>query len=372
MVSSKKAKRPEGTLGLVIDILCEHPYWNAREVHDRYKILFNDPQKAVGLSAIQKHIAGLRPILNKLQEEGLDEPWSLSLSIKHNISPEATPVLLKAKRFCDALDDVLTVRQAKWISYLSTFIHETPSLLLWAEKYATWEKSHIIMLGSFDSTDLDSGTFRDYLETNTLALLGQIQPILSLERGVQPRATSSLDQLDDALSAAFIAEHRALNKIYLDSFDFKNTPILPKSYDYQGQLTPLKQMNFQIYQIWIYAYWLTAVSKGDKWRNMKREEILDMIKELRDWISELTVLKESLEKEIQSVLEDSQTIKFRELAYLPIAPFDIIEKAGFKGFQDGSFNLPGRMEQHYQKVKNLHNNLYKLTRNSKNKKEKNK
>jgi len=367
MSSQKKAKRLKGTRELVIDILSAHPDWNARQVHDRYRILINDPLRAVGLSAIQKHIEELRPIINKLKEEGLDDPWSLSLSIKHNISPEVTPILLKAKRFCDALDDVLTVRQAKWIVYLSSFIPQTPVLLFWADKYASWEKSHIIMFGTFDSIDLDSGTFRDYLETNTLALLGQIQPILSLERGVEPRATATLDQMEDALIAAAVAEHRALNKIYIDSFDFNNTPIMPKSYDYRDELTPLKELDFQIYQLWIYAHWLTALSKGDEWRIMKHEKIVDMIKQLREWVSILPEYKEAIEDSIQSVLVDNLTVKYKELAYLGIMPFDLIDKAGFKDIGDNPLNLPGHWKQQLNKVQAIQNNLHKVNPIYKNK-----
>lgn len=360
MYRQKKAKRLKGTRELVIDILSDHPDWNARQVHDRYRILINDPLMAVGLSAIQKQIEVLRPIINKLKEEGLDESWSLSLSIKHNISPEVTPALLKAKRFCDALDDVLTVRQAKWIAYLSTFIHETPLLLFWAERYSSWEKSHTIMLGKFDSTDLDSGIFMDYLENATLALLGKTQPILSLERGVEPRATAILDQIDDALAAAFVAEHRALNKIYLDNFDFDHTPILPKSYDYRDELTPLKELDFQIYQLWIYTHWLTALSKGAEWRVMNRQEIIDMIKQLRQWVSELPELKSSIEDYIRYTLANNQTIEFKELAYLPIAPFELIKKAGFKDIELDPVNLSEHWKQQLQKIQDIQNNIHKL------------
>jgi len=368
MIRIKNPKRIKGTRELIIDILVEHPDWNARQVHDRYRLIINDPQKVVGLSAVQKHIEELRPLLNKLREHGLEEPWNLSLSIKHNISPEATPTLLKAKRFCDALDDVLTVRQAKWIAYLSSFIHETPLLLAWAEKYASWEKSHTIMFGKYDSSDLDSAIFRDYLETNTLALLGIIQPILSLNRGIEPRVTDNLDQMDDALSAATVAEHRALNKIYLDSFDFNHTPISPKSYDYRDELTPLKESGFQVYQIWIYAHWLTALSRGTYWRAMKRQEIVDMIKQLRQWISALPELKSSIENAIQSTLDDNQIIKFRELAYLPIWPIELIEKAGFKDIEIEPANMPGHWNKQLQRHQDFENNVHKLDPPRKNKK----
>lgn len=49
-------KRLKGTKALVKDIFIEHPDWNAKQIYDRYLILIADPQKAVTLNAVQKHI----------------------------------------------------------------------------------------------------------------------------------------------------------------------------------------------------------------------------------------------------------------------------------------------------------------------------
>lgn len=73
------SKRQRGTRSLIMDILKDHPDWNAKQIHDRYLIVIGDTRQAVTLNAVQKHLQELRPLLEKIRESGLDNPWHMGL-----------------------------------------------------------------------------------------------------------------------------------------------------------------------------------------------------------------------------------------------------------------------------------------------------
>ena len=85
-----------------------------------------------------------------------------------------------------------------------------------------------------------------------------------------------------------------------------------------------------------------------------------MILQLRQWVSALPELRSSIEDAIQSTLDDNQIIKFRELAYLPIWPIELIEKAGFKDIELGPANMPGHLSKQLQRMQDYKNNVHKL------------
>jgi hypothetical protein len=113
-------KRVRGTKEIVVDILLEHPDWNARQVYDRYKLLLGDSRKVVTLSAIQKQIENINPILETAKKEGLDNVWSMNTLKEHPLPPDVIPILLRIKKNIPALP--LTIRIAIWVSRFYTTI----------------------------------------------------------------------------------------------------------------------------------------------------------------------------------------------------------------------------------------------------------
>lgn len=113
-------KRVRGTKEIIVDILLEHPEWNARQVYDRYILLLGDSKKAVTLSAIQKQIEKINPKLEIVKEEGLDNIWSMGTLKEHPLPPDVIPILLRIKKNIPALP--LTIRIAIWVSRFYTTI----------------------------------------------------------------------------------------------------------------------------------------------------------------------------------------------------------------------------------------------------------
>lgn len=133
-------KRIKGTKDYVEDILKEHPEWNASQVYDRYKLLIGDINKAVGLSAVQKQVESIRPVLAQMKMKGLHIPWSLGAGAKHNISPEANLHLLKLTQEYELDGEKITIRVAIWFSRLLPSFQEYYPMpdLTEAERYLYW------------------------------------------------------------------------------------------------------------------------------------------------------------------------------------------------------------------------------------------
>ena len=58
----------------------------------------------------------LRKIRARESEE--DKPWSLGVSVQHNMPPEASHDLMKIRRWCEVVGMTFTIREALWVCYL--------------------------------------------------------------------------------------------------------------------------------------------------------------------------------------------------------------------------------------------------------------
>lgn len=145
-------KRPKDTKTLVRDIFAEHPDWNARQIYDRYLILIGDPNKAVTLNAIQKHVEDLKEIAHTKEFQDLESPWHIGLMEQYKIPPDAIPNILIVQNYLDKHPEyALTVRQVIWISRLSSLaslaggyarkdtFKMADKLWRWARTYAEYE-----------------------------------------------------------------------------------------------------------------------------------------------------------------------------------------------------------------------------------------
>ena len=309
------------------------------------------------LRTYEVYLQDMRPKRNI--PDPLDEPWTLSASIEHNIPPSSTKALLEAWRLCEAIDDTLTIRDARWIAHLSTVITSTPELLLWAAKYGQWEKTEKLLFNKFNSSHLDAAFTMSYFENATASILGKVIPVMGAPIGVQTRPLEIKDDLEEALFPAKISEFRALNKIYIDHYEPANALPL-KAYSYQDELPLLKDLNFKPWQLWVYAHWLTALSRGSEWRKMERKQIIEMITELRQWISGLPKFSSALEDALEAIIDSNQVVGYRTLALLPIMPVHLIDKAGFKDAPKSPLSAPGRWQRIEKFYADFDKNKYKL------------
>lgn len=291
-----------------------------------------------------------------------DRPWSLAVSLDENLPPSVTMALLKAFRMTQALDEPFPTSEARWVAYLSTVISDTGALLYWANQYATYEKSHKLLHGIFDSCDLDAALVMDPCEHAIAALLGKVMPVPApgTEVGVLLRPNQIQDSEQDAYFAAAVAEQRALNPISANDPRPPGTPLqIP---DETKQLSPLKELNLPVHAIWVYTHWLTALSKGPKWRKMRRQDILDMMEHLRQWTSSLPDLQEEVGKSLQELIDQKKAIHFRDFPYrLEFVPHHLVKKAGFPA--DSPLTSPGNWGRIHDRHEDFRKNVHKLKRN---------
>ena len=182
-----KNKRLKGTKELVRDILNIHPDWNAKQVYDRYLIVVGHPNKAVTLNAIQKHCKSLRGPNQTVESKGYDKPWQLGSLNDCPLPPESIPYIMavnnwagkQKERFTEAAYPPVTIRQAKWISYLQPiYVMLKPKrfswLWGWSKAYAVKERLHEMeneeagegKKAPFDTTELDEAMYSgDTVET---------------------------------------------------------------------------------------------------------------------------------------------------------------------------------------------------------------
>ena len=117
-------------------------------------------EQVPSLRWVQLILTKARPKLEEKRE--IDQPWSLGLSEKYGISPEATGSLLEMGRWAQAVGKPFTIRQAKWVAHLGVLCGFLPgddileSLYDWAVVYAQRERACEVLDQPFNTTDLDA------------------------------------------------------------------------------------------------------------------------------------------------------------------------------------------------------------------------
>ena len=85
---------------LVASIYDENPGWKAPRVRQQATALLRRhnpdlPSNWPGLNSVQKVLALLRKKSKETEEDPLDRSWSIGVSARHGIPPDAIPVILK-------------------------------------------------------------------------------------------------------------------------------------------------------------------------------------------------------------------------------------------------------------------------------------
>jgi len=160
---------------LIASVYDEHPQWTAAKVRQTVSALLRKhnpdlPPGWPGLNSVQKVLAILRKKSKEKEQDPLDQAWSIGISAKHGISPEAIPVILKVWESWEEREaegqrrDLPTrpsVREAQWVDRLRHVIPDIEALGRTAAVYARVERySQALGHAAFDSTGLDYGFMR--------------------------------------------------------------------------------------------------------------------------------------------------------------------------------------------------------------------
>ncbi len=274
-----------------------------------------------------------------------DEPWTLSASIANGFSPEFTPILLRAWKYALSLEMPFTIREGKWLIYLSHAIPDFMRLLFWAKIYASEERVHKLLEleGEFTSFDLDAVLTMSVLEYFSLSALGKTMtsPPVSWP-GILRRPKPFNSYEEDAYTAASTAENSAL-----DLLDIQDSPDDSTSHTSETEsdiLQPLDELGLPEELVWIYTHWLIALKKGPTWSSLQLSEALDIITKLRQWISQfikpLTDITEYLLKVYdctsRTEAEKLKRVRPTDFAW---APNELLHLAGYT--TDTPFTSPG-------------------------------
>jgi len=165
----------------IADVYNQHPRWKAPEIrnwviaelHKHNPNLCRKYPDWPSLSTVQKTLAGIRKEANKPNPQ--DKPWCIGMLTDCPIPPEAMPTVLRVWKFRVAREEGFTVREAKWVAYLSALITDVEELSSEADRYARFEFIYELAgYSTFDSTHLDKHIMGIPVET-AVAIVGDGQ-----------------------------------------------------------------------------------------------------------------------------------------------------------------------------------------------------
>lgn len=265
----------QSIVGLIWELADEHPDWPSKQVHS----VLESKLKEMGYGSL---VPGERTVRKKLAEFGrlhsdeLDVPWSVGVSDKCGISPEATDDLLQVWRWCIAADRTFTIREAKWAArlrdvrpYIGKRLGSVPGkLYYYAWHYSVRERLSPASAVPGITADLDAdlalslwerGTFLDmYPKTERFVLPERLQ---SDRPHFSERCPSEVVEDDLIVRGGFDREDRR----ELHGFQPDDAEVS-------------EEMD------WIYAFWLQRVGQGPHWRNLSAKEHMDIVIRLRQWV----------------------------------------------------------------------------------------
>ncbi len=158
---------------LIASVYDQHPEWAAGKVQQTVSALLRKhnadlPPGWPGLNSVQKVLAILRKKRKETQQDPLSGPWSIGVSAKHGIPPDAIPDILKVWEEREAAgqrphpDSRPSIREAQWIGSLRHVISDDIEALGRAATIYAKVEGYSEALGHpvFDSTGLDYGLMK--------------------------------------------------------------------------------------------------------------------------------------------------------------------------------------------------------------------
>ncbi len=289
-----------------------------------------------------------------------DTSWTLAYSVSAGLPVESTPALLKSSKFCLALEMSFTIREAKWASYLDTYIPNTADLVNWSKRYAMLERIHELLGEKFISLDLDTALTMSMFEYATISLLGKISPFPIRGGGIVVRPKSVTTFEEDAYEVVRLSEYNALATLRLKHSTYDIA--LRESDDDWDVLPPFKELDLSEDVVWIYTYWLSCITKGPKWQEIQRDQALNIMRELRDWINHLPKIKSEISKYLTELLNSKMDIR-PEAVFLheDLLPSHILEKVGYFA-TDSISDFPGDWQKLIDRIGHLRNKADQYSR----------
>ena len=147
-------RQPQEVRSLPVALSPLPPRWTAEQVRSKVNELTEG--SAPGLSAVQKAIQKIKK--REIDSRSKDQPWSLATLNQFPIPDDSVPVLIEALVYSNGeMDQPFTVREAIWVSRLSSCFTTMSELVIHAKNYAAVEQACEIIFGSFtDSSALDT------------------------------------------------------------------------------------------------------------------------------------------------------------------------------------------------------------------------
>ncbi|MFA5450455.1 MAG: hypothetical protein WC231_00445 [Dehalococcoidales bacterium] len=127
---------PDEVKTMIAHLYLEHPQWKTHEIRSALlkkianRLAYAEPDWP-GISAVQKELADLRKRnrARPLESQELDTSWNSLSLIRHPISPEALPIVLKLSVYTrENKKRALTIREALWASRYSAVVKEISEL----------------------------------------------------------------------------------------------------------------------------------------------------------------------------------------------------------------------------------------------------
>ena len=218
------------------------------------------------------------------QEQQLQqESWSMLSLEKFPLPSGSIPYVLQMWRYSLSLHENLTVRQAKWASRLYSTIEDIPLLWIISLDYSHEEYISMISGQKFDTQKPDQHYLIEETFYKTLMTTHPINDPFELREGIflyPPRAKDGgiVEELLHAIP-------------YKSIYDFNNESepeILirqSESVHLVLQLPSTSQQFPDFDDKLVYLRYLSYLSEGPKWQYLTPDTILDIILQLREWVS---------------------------------------------------------------------------------------
>lgn len=233
--------------------------------------------------AREKYKDGLTPIQSgNAVTINQEQPWNMSTLDSFELPPESIPFVLQVWRYSLAVDEELTIRQAKWASRLCFQLKDKDIAEFWntSISYAREEQLSLLSGSPMRIYLLDSLLVADNWERRTLEGTDIIiRPIFYIRHsylrighdgGIQEEFFHALPRIDPSTFEECSDEN------YFDrTFELHMlVDELPSSSKYFPDIQTRL----------IYLRHLSYMSKMPKWDILKPDEIRDIIVDLRQWV----------------------------------------------------------------------------------------
>jgi len=271
---------------------------------------------APGLRKTQEILKLARKELENRPEEQkeLDSPWTIGSTIKHVINTEAMPAMLRVWKLCFAAGAPFTIREARWVARLHTLFSDIVELRDIANTYATEEQVYELSKQfskpkeALGTQNRDAQIFMDLWEFATARQTGQIKTsIYPVENWPIIRKSLQINT-EDGKKAMELAMRSAAQKRWFERGlqGLKQEPPLgiEEVRESKAKHPELEDLSDQA--AWIYAYWLTYLSRGPKWSKLSTQEFVDINYKLHAWVLTLKPM-ESFEEKILALSKQAVT-----------------------------------------------------------------